>query len=178
MINDFNYNESTDGLTALKNSLDKPTVVTDVLQDITSNYENTYLNKVDEWKGLLNNKKKKTIYFEHCPDIENLHKCSKPTKKISLVINGNSKPLLQTSAGLFKFSNTCPIDSIIHCVQAGYIDWVPYNNHVNQSNNKIFYIVKALSAKGAINYVYKARAEILLKFKKPKDNIVNCESIG
>lgn len=33
-----------------------------------------------------------------------------------------------------------------------------------------------MSSKGAINYVYKARAEILLKFKKPKGNIVNCEA--
>lgn len=116
------------------------------------------------------------VYFEYCPDIENLHKRPKLTKKISLMINGNSKSPLQTSSGLLKFSNTCSFDSIIHCVRAGYANWAPYNKYVNQSNNKIFDIVKVLSTKDAINYVYKARAEILLKFEKLKDNIVNCES--
>lgn len=69
-----NSNSNINQSTRLKNSSDKPTAVTDVLQDISSNNENSYLNTVDEWKGLLNNKKRKTVYLECCPDIENLHK--------------------------------------------------------------------------------------------------------
>lgn len=48
-------------LTELKNPPDESIIVTNVLQNISSNNENSYLNKVDEWKGLLNNKKHSTI---------------------------------------------------------------------------------------------------------------------
>lgn len=53
-----NYNNQS---TRLKSRLDESTIVTNVLQDISSNNKNSYLNTVDEWKGLLNNKKQKTV---------------------------------------------------------------------------------------------------------------------
>ena len=100
----YRYSFDINAFSDIKNFSDEH-IIKDVLQDISSNNEKSYLNKVDEWKGLLNNKKHKIVHLENYSDIENLYKRLKLII-IKKITDKNNKPLLETSARLFKFSNS------------------------------------------------------------------------
>lgn len=129
---------------------------------------------MDAWKGILKHKEQNTLYLQPCPDIENRHRRSKTCKNVLLMINGNSRPSLQTSKGLLKFRNTCAFDSVDHCIRAAYINCVTYRESVDELNVEILKIVKKLTTRGRVAGVYTMRAELLLPLNKTKDNVVKC----
>lgn len=120
-------------------------------------------------------KRKKSKYFQPCPDIKIRQKSGMAStakytakSKKCLLLNGclYTSPI-QIANEKFLITLTCPFDSIVQILSNAAMDYSEYFNHIENSFNSTCEFLLVLIDSGAMPHVYIHRCMILKEFKNP-----------
>lgn len=138
-------------------------------------------NRVDPERNI--NKidcKNRGKYVTPCPEINFIHQKPEKSSRFSqrILRNGCHQNRKLINKNYFYFTNTCPFDSILEILVAGYLSSKPFQIFIDseeKQSNCIFRLLKMYVKEGPKKKVYDERAYMFHAMYSSKNNRIDCE---